>query len=270
MSDPRLAEVFNELAAWVGDAVRRHAISHEEYRRAVAFLDNLGRAGEVPLLLDVFFEHSVVDANFAGRAGTAATIEGPAYVPGAPLLRPPYELPRRPDEPGDTLLFAGTVRAPYGAPLAGVLLDMWQAGADGTYSGFAPGVPEYNLRGRFTTDADGSFAVRTIRPVPYEIPKAGPTGRFLAALGRPAFRPAHLHLMLSREGYQPLTTQLYFADDPWLDADVADAVKEELVIAPERHADPQDLKRRGLDRPYFTARYDFVLAPVEERVAAGA
>ena len=76
--------------------------------------------------------------------------------------------------------------------------------------------------------------------------------------------------MLSREGYQPLTTQLYFAGDPWLDADVADAVKDELVIAPERHADPQDLKRHGLDRPYFTARYDFVLGPVEERVAAGA
>ena len=46
---------------------------------------------------------------------------------------------------------------------------------------------------------------------------------------------------------------------------MADAVKDELVVAPERHADPRDLKRRGLDRPYFTARYDFVLAPASPR-----
>jgi catechol 1,2-dioxygenase len=90
----------------------------------------------------------------------------------------------------DVLFLSGTVRTPDGAPLEGALLDLWQAGADGTHSGFAPAVAAYNLRGRFLADADGTFEVRTIRPASYEIPKAGPTGRFLAAVGHHAFRPA--------------------------------------------------------------------------------
>ena len=48
---------------------------------------------------------------------------GLARVPGAPLLDPPYKLPRRRDEPGDVLVLSGTVRATDGAPLPGAELD---------------------------------------------------------------------------------------------------------------------------------------------------
>ena len=146
------------------------------------------------------------------------------------------------------------------------MLDLWQADALGRYSGFSE-VPLPILRGRLPTDAAGGFEVRTVVPAPYEIPKAGPTGRLLAALGRHAFRPAHLHLKLTHDGVEPMTSQIFFAGDRWLDSDVADAVKLGLVVTLERHDDPRDVRSRGLDSPYFTARYDFVL---QSRTAARA
>ena len=44
-----------------------------------------------------------------------------------------------------------------GKPLADANLDIWQADAEGRYSGFMPGPPEGNLRGQVRTDADGRY-----------------------------------------------------------------------------------------------------------------
>jgi protocatechuate 3,4-dioxygenase beta subunit len=81
-----------------------------------------------------------------------------------------------------------------GRPLVGVELDLWHADADGHYSNIHPGIPDWNLRGRLFTDEQGRYIVKTIVPPPYEIPKDGPTGRVVKALGRHFFRPAHLHV----------------------------------------------------------------------------
>jgi catechol 1,2-dioxygenase len=99
-------------------------------------------------------------------------------------------------------------------------------------------------------------------PACYEIPTAGPTGKLLAALDRHAFRPAHLHVKVSHEGFGPLTTQLYLADDPWIDSDVVGAVKPPLVTRLTRHDSPADLEAHGVTRPYFALDYDFILAPL--------
>jgi catechol 1,2-dioxygenase len=154
----------------------------------------------------------------------------------------------RPGEQGEPLLFSGQVRAVGGTPLAGAQLDVWHADADGLYSGFAPGIPAGNLRGVVTADTAGRFEIRTMLPAPYEIPKDGPTGQLVAAAGWHAWRPAHLHLIVSVPGYRKLTTQLYFDGGQWLDSDVAQAVKPELVLRPETGPD-------GTRQ----ARYDFVL-----------
>jgi Dioxygenase len=53
-------------------------------------------------------------------------------------------------------------------------------------------------------------------------------------LGRHSWRPAHLHFKIDADGYQPLTTQLYFAGDPYLDSDCGSAVKDSLVIDPAK------------------------------------
>src|SRR5262249_54830556 len=102
----------------------------------------------------------------------------------------------------------------------------------------------------------------TVVPAPYEIPKDGPTGTLLNALGRQFFRPAHLHLKLRHPGYQPITSQLYFEGDRYLASDVANAVRDDLIVALMRCDDPGEIARRGLAGRFFKARYDFVLEPI--------
>jgi catechol 1,2-dioxygenase len=154
----------------------------------------------------------------------------------------------RPDEPGEPLVVAGQVRAVDGKPLGGAVLDWWQAAADGYYSGFADHLPSANLRARVSADAEGRFEITTVLPGPYEIPKGGPCGQLIAAANWSAWRPAHLHVIVSAPGHQPLTTQLFFPGDRHLDDDVATAVKPELVLDPRPAGD-------GPQR----AEYDFVL-----------
>jgi catechol 1,2-dioxygenase len=271
MQNQRLVEFFEDLIREAHTLIEKHRITHDEYRQAVGFLVAAGQAGEIPLLMDLFLESKVDEVAHADHRGSPTAIEGPFYLPDAPLLERPYVLPMRVDEPGDVLFFTGTVRATDGAPLAGAMLDVWQADAQGEYSGFSE-IPPPNLRGRFTTDAEGRFEVRTVVPRAYEIPKAGPTGRLLAALGRHAWRPAHLHVKLTHDSVAPMTSQLYFEGDRWLDSDVANAVKPGLVVTLDRHADPRDVRSRGLDGPYLIAHYDFVLqarTPVPMAATAG-
>lgn len=235
----------------IHDAIREHRMTYPEFQAVKQWLIDVGESGEWPLFLDVFIEHVVEEVATSDRHGSKGTIQGPYYLPGQKSIIGSGTLPMRPDEQGDPLVFTGTVRDTDGIPLPGATLDIWHADADGFYSGFAPGIPDGNLRGVVTADAEGHFEIRTVRPAPYEIPKDGPTGALIAAAGWHAWRPAHLHLFVSAPGHEKLTTQLYFAGGQWLDSDVAEAVKPELVLDPKADAD-------GL----LHAEYDFVLDPV--------
>jgi protocatechuate 3,4-dioxygenase beta subunit len=159
------------------------------------------------------------------------------------------------------LFCSGTVRSTDGALLGGAILDMWQADAHGAYSHF--NIPadqaKYNLRARVIADQNGKFDVQTWVPAPYQIPKDGPTGALLTAMGRHPWRPAHLHVRLTHESCESLTTQIFFENDPWIDSDVVGAVKQSLIVRLKRHDDPADLRKRNLDRAFCTLSYDFVL-----------
>ena len=58
-----------------------------------------------------------------------------------------------------------------------------------------------------------------------------------------------------------MTSQLYFDGGDYLNSDVANAVRDGLVAQLIRRDDPNDLAARGLHKPYFEVRYDFVLVP---------
>jgi len=268
-ANPRLNEVFDDLVATLKGFIRKHRIRYDEYHRALELLSEAGDTKEIPLLMDVFLEMTVNDVTYADRPGTEATVEGPFYAAGAPMLKPPFVLPHRPNEPGDVLWFSGTVRSTDGAPLSGAVVDIWQSDAEGQYSHF--NIPEakapFNLRGRLTTDRNGRFEVQTWVPSSYQIPMAGPTGALLTMLGRHAWRPAHLHLRVSHEGHATLTTQIFLQGDPWIDSDVVGAVKDSLIVALTKHEEPSDLRKRDLKRPYYTASYDFVLPRVMAKAA---
>jgi catechol 1,2-dioxygenase len=248
-ADPvRTSLLARDLLSRIHDVIREHHLTYPEYQAVKQWLIEVGQSGEWPLFLDVFVEHAVEEVATGDRHGSKGTIEGPYYLPGQMPLPAAATLPMRAGEQGEPLLFSGQVRAVGGTPLPGAQVDVWHADADGLYSGFAPGIPAGNLRGVVTADTAGRFEIRTMLPAPYEIPKDGPTGQLVAAAGWHAWRPAHLHLIVSVPGYRKLTTQLYFDGGQWLDSDVARAVKPELVLRPETGPD-------GTRQ----ARYDFVL-----------
>ena len=267
--DPRLTEIVEDLLASLRGLIRKHHISHDEYRRAVGFMLETAAKGEIPLLLDVFLEATVDQVDAAGRGGTDTSVEGPFYAPDAPLMKSPCVLPHRPNEPGDLLLVTGSVRSLEGESLAGAMLDMWQSDAQGAYSHF--NIPEaqapWNLRARVIADQNGRFEVQTWVPSPYEVPKAGPTGALLRGLGRHAWRPAHLHLRITHPSCETLTTQLFFTGDPWIDSDVVGAVKQSLIVTLSKQDNPADLKKRGFDKPYYTINYDFRLPRLMRKAA---
>jgi catechol 1,2-dioxygenase len=145
-------------------------------------------------------------------------------------------IPMRDGEQGTPLVWRGRITDTNGAPLQGKV-ELWHADADGYYSQFAPGIPEWNLRGSFSTGPDGTFEISTIRPAPYMIPTDGSCGKLISAAGWHAWRPAHLHVKVSAPGHELLTAQLYFPGDPHNDDDIASAVKPELVLDPQTEAD---------------------------------
>ena len=136
---------------------------------------------------------------------TEDNIEGPYYLPNAPWRAEVAEKA----EKGTRIVVAGVVKARNGRPLAEAVLDVWQADATGAYHNDENDDPKvYRLRSRLKADAKGRYSFETIRPGRYKI---GPN----------RFRPAHIHVKASKDGYKLLTTQLYFRDDeinkvdPW-------------------------------------------------------
>jgi protocatechuate 3,4-dioxygenase beta subunit len=251
----------------VGTALREVAgelgVTESELRAAIGFVAEVAQAGQLGLLSDVLGVSVVVDdITHAGEGpGTVSAVEGPFYRPGAPWRTQIA----RDDEPGDVCFVSGRVTdATTGTPLAGVLLDVWQAGASRLYENEDPGQPDFNLRGRLHSDEQGCYRFRTVVPPPYEIPR-GPVNGLLATIGRNRVRPAHFHVKLSLDGYRPRTTQLYLEGGEHLDDDTIGGVKAALIGRLERHADLDELRGQNLDRPFFTYEYDFALLPADPR-----
>lgn len=105
-------------------------------------------------------------------------------------------------EPGDRIALEGVVLADdCSTPLTGAALDIWQADATGAYHEPNAGEP-FRLRGKVAAAGDGTWAIDTIKPGNYR--------------NGPGWRPAHIHFIVTHPGYRTVTTQLYFAGDPYL------------------------------------------------------
>lgn len=245
----RVSAMATELLTAMGEIIHKHKMTYDEYNAFKAWLIQVGLDGEWPLFLDVWVEHFVEDVATSHREGSKGTIEGPYYVPGSPERGAVGTVPMRDDEKGTDLVWEGTITSTDGTPLAGKV-ELWHADSDGLYSRYVPGLPEWNLRGTFSTGADGKFKITTKRPAPYEIPTDGSCGKLIAAAGWHAWRPAHLHVKVSAPGHELLTAQLYFPNDPHNADDIASAVKPELMLDPKKQADGSE-----------KIEYNFVLDP---------
>ena len=86
-------------------------------------------------------------------------------------------------------------------------------------------------------------------PVNYPIPSDGPVGAMLKATGRHPWRPAHIHFVVSADGYEPVTTHIFDRRDPYLESDAVFAVKDSLICDFTRHENGDGKRHR---RPVFT------------------
>lgn len=239
-SKERANAIYTDLLAAIAEVAHKHEITYEEYAVLKQWMIDVGEYGEWPLWLDVFVEHEIEEINYNRHdyTGTKGSIEGPYYVENSPKLPWDGEMPMRDKDKACTpLIFEGQVTDLDGNGLGGAEIELWHADEDGFYSQFAPGIPEWNLRGTIVTDEEGRYKIKTLQPAPYQIPHDGPTGWFIESYGGHPWRPAHLHLRVTHPGYRTITTQLYFEGGDYVENDVATAVKPELVLHPEATGD---------------------------------
>jgi catechol 1,2-dioxygenase len=265
--DARLREVLESLVRHLHGFVREVEPSFAEWERAMEFLAATGRMcdgqrQEFILLSDVLGVTMLVDAvnHRKASAATESTVLGPFHMVSSPRR----ELGASIDlvGTGRPCVVTGQVRSLDGRPLAGALVDVWQADDHGFYDVQQPGdQPAGNGRGLFTCDDDGRFWFRTVTPSPYPIPTDGPVGGLLEATGRHPYRPAHIHLIVGADGHQPVTTHVFVAGSPYLDSDAVFAVKQSLVREFTEVDDPGEAAAYGVDPPFRHTSFDVVLQP---------
>jgi len=262
--DERLKRILVSVVSHVHAICREVAPTEAEWFAAIQFLTRTGQMcddtrQEYILLSDTLGVSMLVDAINHRKPGgaTESTVLGPFHVEGAPRLPMGATLSR--DGKGEPLWLSGRVLDESRRPIAGARLDVWQTSSDGFYDIQDRNQPRMNLRGVFTTGADGCFFFRSIKPSSYPIPTDGPVGQLLTALGRHPMRPAHVHFIVGASGYESVTTHIFVEGDPYLDSDAVFGVKDSLIVPFVQHDDAEEAVRLGLGNPYYTAEYDFVL-----------
>lgn len=265
--DPRLREIMTILVRHLHEAVKEIKPTHEEWLQGIQFLTEVGHMctdwrQEFILLSDTLGVSMLVDAinHHRPSGATPNTILGPFHVAKAPHYANGANICL--DGKGEPLLVRGRVLDTEGNPVPGATLDVWQTNDDGFYDVQQKGVqPEWNLRGVFTSDEDGRYSLRTVKPRFYPIPDDGPVGRMLAALGRHPNRAAHIHFIITAPGYDPVITHIFAPDCEYLAEDAVFGVKDELIGDMQRVTDADQAKALGLEAPAWLIDWDFNLVP---------
>lgn len=234
-ADARLAHVMNRLVHHLHAFVKDVEVSQDEWGLAIDFLNRTGQISddnrqEFILLSDVLGISMLVDAINNRRPGGATenTVLGPFHIDGVPEFAMGANITKQGGV--ETCLFEGTIIDLNGAPIEGARIDVWSDNEDGYYDVQQPDIqPQHNNRGVFITGTDGRYWFEGIKPVSYPIPDDGPVGQLLAQLGRHPNRPAHMHFIISAEGYDRVTTHTFVEGDPYLQSDAVFGVKASLI-----------------------------------------
>lgn len=265
--NPRLKAVMTSLIRHLHAFVREVELTQEEWMLGIEFLTRTGqmcdeKRQEFILLSDTLGVSMLVDAinhRLPGSA-TESTVFGPFYREGAQEL--PMGASISKDGCGEPTIVIGQVLSTDGTPIPHALLDVWETNENGLYEQQDAEQPEMNLRGKFRSDSEGRYCFVGIKPVSYAIPDDGPVGQLLRALGRHPFRPAHIHLLISADGFAPVTTHLFVKGDKYLDSDAVFGTKDSLIVDFVRHDSVGEAARYHVTAPFYTVEYDFVLKPL--------
>jgi hydroxyquinol 1,2-dioxygenase len=199
-----------------------------------------------------------------GQTDTTANLMGPFWRMDSPATRNGDSIVRSPTA-GAPIFVNAWVRDMTGRPVEGAEVDVWHTSAEGYYENQDPVQADMNLRGKFTTDAAGYIAFRSVKPAGYPIPLSGPVGALLRAQGRHNMRPAHIHFMIYKSGFKTQFSQVYSSDDPNLDTDVQFGVTKALIGPYVLHSN-EPAPAVGVSGPWYSLDHHFVIEPGEAKL----
>jgi catechol 1,2-dioxygenase len=164
--------------------------------------------------------------NYIGDCATTTDILGPFYRPDSPVRN---NLIIR-GEGGKIVELSGAVNhQDCITPYRNAKVELWHCDNNGVYDNSSDA---FRYRGTTFTDEYGGYTFHTVLPVPYDV-------------GNGTIRPAHFHMMITADGYQPLVTQLYFSGDEHIETDASAAAATGRILEVEEHTD-------GTAKVYFT------------------
>jgi len=278
--DPRTAEIMTAAVRHLHAFAKEVKLTQAEWMAGLQFLARVGQwtteaRGENILLSDVLGVSmlAVMMNDRLPKGATPHTVLGPFYVEGSP------ELPAGGDMAegvaGLPCYIHGKVSDMQGRPVAGAVLDMWQADEEGVYEVQLEHHEGPYLRGVFHSGPDGRYLVKTIAPKGYTIPMDGPVGDLIRMTDISHFRPAHVHFIISAPGCETIITHLFKRGGEYLENDVVFGVKAELIADFVLHPPGVAPGGERCDSEFWTIEYDFVLAPAQgaaakEKAVAGA
>jgi protocatechuate 3,4-dioxygenase beta subunit len=256
IENPRLKEIVAALVRHMHAFADEVKLTHPEWEMGIQFLTACGQKSdanrqEVILLSDILGLSSLVEMlDYHGTAAaTEQTVLGPFHVAGS-VERQNGDSIVVTDTGGTPLHVRGTVTDESGTPIAGARVDIWQNANNGFYPMQDPTQDPMNMRGIFTTDAEGRYSFLTTRPLDYSVPTDGPVGALLNSTGRHSMRAAHTHFIVSAPGYYPVTTHFFDSESQYLDSDAVFGVRDSLIL---------DFTR--LDDGSLEAVFDIALTP---------
>jgi len=267
-SDQRLTYVMERLVTHLHDFARETRLSTDEWMAALNFLVRVGQISsdvrhEFILLSDVLGLSLLVDAIDHPKppASTEGSVLGPFHTHEAEDMAHGDHMSHDPQ--GEPCLVVCTIKDVKGNPIEGVKVDIWETDSTGHYDVQHAERDGPDGRCVMRSDKDGVFWFKAIVPVPYPIPHDGPVGQLLKLLNRHPWRPAHMHFMFEKPGWDHLITALYIRNDPYETSDAVFGVKQSLIVD-FTTVDAETSKKYGVKEGTKFLQHDFVLVDEKE------
>jgi protocatechuate 3,4-dioxygenase beta subunit len=268
----RTHEILSALVKHLHAFIREVKLTEREFQEAIGTLNAIGQNttpshNEAMLMAGALGVSNLIcllNNGLKGTRPTQANNLGPFYRAGAPRCENGASIVRSPT-PGAGLLFRGHVRDLDGRAIAGATVEVWHPSPVGLYENQDATQAEMNLRGSFTTDANGAFGFRSVKPSGYPVPTGGPTGALLRAQERHNFRPAHLHFLIHKPGFKTIASQVYDPSDPHLETDSQFGVTRALIGNFQKNGDEYSLEFTFILEP---GESWLPQAPITRKVAA--
>ena len=234
--NPRMKEIMASAVKHLHAFAKDVNLTPAEWIKGIAFMTAVGKIctparQEFILLSDTLGLSALVNGlhdETAMEEGTNTSLLGPFYRETTQHLAAGSQNAKNADPSTEVILY-GRVTDVNGKPLSGATVSLWQTSASGLYD-IQEDPTSVDYRGIFTTDANGLFVLRTVKPLGYSIPMDGPVGEMITAQRRHGMRPAHIHFLVGAPGYRELVTALYLRDDPHLADDVVFGSSGDLAV----------------------------------------